>query len=93
MSTYLLAFVVSKYASINSHEDDKIQHSAWSPIETIDSAAYALNLGPKLIKAMEDFTKIPYDLEKLDQISIPDFSAGAMENWGLVTYRFLGPFQ
>jgi aminopeptidase N len=38
---------------------------------------------------MEGFTNISFEFDKLDQAAIPDFSAGAMENWALVTYRLV----
>jgi aminopeptidase N len=44
-------------------------------------------MAPKAINFMEFFTNVDFMLEKLDQIAIPDFASGAMENWGLVTYR------
>lgn len=40
-----------------------------------------------LEQAMENYTGIPYALDKLDQVAVPDFYFGAMENWGLITYR------
>jgi len=36
---------------------------------------------------MEDFTGVKFALPKIDHAAIPDFSAGAMENWGLITYK------
>ncbi|XP_031338736.1 aminopeptidase Ey-like isoform X2 [Photinus pyralis] len=89
MSTYLVAFAVTKYAAMTVSTNN-IKHSIWSSMETIRDSQYALSVSPKLLKVMENFTKIPYSvsgLTKLDQFSIPDFSAGAMENWGMVTYR------
>lgn len=48
---------------------------------------FANEIGPKCLNFYDEFFKIDYPLPKMDMIAIPDFNAGAMENWGLVTYR------
>ncbi|XP_035901975.1 aminopeptidase N [Anopheles stephensi] len=82
MSTYLVAFVVCDYHNLTSGN-----FAVWARAEAIGSARYALSVGPKLLKFLEDFFHIDYPLPKVDMIALPDFSAGAMENWGLITYR------
>ena len=44
--------------------------------------------GPKVLSFFEEYFKIPFPLPKSDMIALPDFKAGAMENWGLITYRY-----
>ena len=41
----------------------------------------------RTLELYDDFFRVPYPLPKLDMIAIMDFAMGAMENWGLVTYR------
>uniref|UniRef100_A0A182T1W9 Aminopeptidase N n=1 Tax=Anopheles maculatus TaxID=74869 RepID=A0A182T1W9_9DIPT len=82
MSTYLVAFVVCDYHNLSSGN-----FAVWARADAIGSARYALSVGPKLLKFLEDFFHIDYPLPKVDMIALPDFSAGAMENWGLITYR------
>lgn len=48
---------------------------------------YSLNLGKKLLASYEEYFGIGYPLPKLDLIALPDFAAGAMENWGAITFR------
>jgi len=57
--------------------------------DTASTRELALEVAPLSIDALNSYLNINYssEMEKLDQVAIPDFSAGAMENWGLITYR------
>nr|CAD7454244.1 unnamed protein product [Timema tahoe] len=82
MSTYLVAFVVSDFA----HKTDG-NFSVWAREEALQQAQYSLEIGPKILKYFEDYFEIKFPLPKIDMIALPDFAAGAMENWGLIAYR------
>lgn len=84
MPTYLVAFVVSDFKYVGDN-----YHRVYARPDYIDNGYgdFALEVGVPVIQALEEYTKVPYSLEKIYQISLPHFSAGAMENWGLVTYR------
>jgi aminopeptidase N len=57
------------------------------PPRKSDAGVFALHCASKSLDTYDDFFGIPYPLPKLDCVAIPEFAAGAMENWGLVTYR------
>ncbi|XP_061077243.1 aminopeptidase Ey-like [Conger conger] len=88
MSTYLLALIVSDYRSIDSAED-KVLIRIWARKKAIADGHgdYALNVTGPVLKFFEGYYNVDYPLSKSDQIALPDFYFGAMENWGLVTYR------
>jgi len=87
MSTYLVAFIVSDFKSTDSNT--KYSFTAWARPNAIDNAAYSQDVGPQLVEYFEEYTGIEYKFPKIDQVALPDFSAGAMENWGLITYRYV----
>ncbi|KAM4553153.1 aminopeptidase N-like [Fundulus diaphanus] len=88
MSTYLLAFIVSDYDHISSTIDKvDIRIFARKPAIAAGQGDYALNITGPILKFFETYYNSTYPLPKSDQIAIPDFNAGAMENWGLITYR------
>ncbi|TSS72689.1 Aminopeptidase N [Bagarius yarrelli] len=88
MSTYLLAFTVNEFISENG-EHDKKDISIWARPEAVNAghAKYAKSITGKILSFYEKTFNLKYPLNKLDQIALPDFSAGAMENWGLTMYR------
>ncbi|KAK9737306.1 Peptidase M1 N-terminal domain [Popillia japonica] len=91
MSTYLVAFIISKFEGYSSQGGEREQYDVWSQPDARSTAKYAYDIGLLVLDELDEYTGLPYyDMEgvdKMDQIAIPDFSAGAMENWGLVTYR------
>ncbi|XP_018559565.1 aminopeptidase N [Lates calcarifer] len=88
MSTYLLAFIVSDFDFINNTIDGVwIRIFARKPAIAAGQGEYALNKTGPILKFFEKYYNSSYPLPKSDQIALPDFNAGAMENWGLITYR------
>uniref|UniRef100_A0A2A4JS21 Aminopeptidase n=1 Tax=Heliothis virescens TaxID=7102 RepID=A0A2A4JS21_HELVI len=88
MSTYLVAFVVSKFSYVQSPADlSTTKFRIWARNDAMDQTAYASITGPKALTYFEEWFNVSYPLPKQDMIAIPDFAAGAMENWGLITYR------
>nr|XP_047146176.1 glutamyl aminopeptidase-like [Hydra vulgaris] len=87
MSTYTLCWVVSNYKHIKLITDNGLVIKAWAPHNQLADTEYTLNATVMLLKYFEDYFKIPFLLKKLDIVAIPNFGPGAMENWGLITYR------
>ncbi|XP_040397676.1 endoplasmic reticulum aminopeptidase 1 isoform X2 [Cygnus olor] len=87
MSTYLVAFIVSDFKSISKISSHGVKISVYTVPEKIHQADYALDAAVKLLDFYEDYFSISYPLPKQDLAAIPDFQSGAMENWGLTTYR------
>jgi aminopeptidase 2 len=92
MSTYLLAFVIGPFEYIEAHttgehNGESVKVRVYTLPGSTEQGRHALNV---CTKALEYFAAVfgePYPLPKMDMVAIPDFEAGAMENWGkLFTY-------
>ncbi|KAM4577453.1 leucyl-cystinyl aminopeptidase [Odontesthes bonariensis] len=86
MSTYLVAFTVANFTPITKNVSETTV-SVYSVPEKTEYTEYALETASKLLEFYNNFFDINYPLKKLDLVAIPDFLAGAMENWGLITFR------
>lgn len=87
MSTYLVAYVVGDLECISSKTCHNKPVSVYTPIGKKDHGAFSLDIACKAIPFYENYFDIDYPISKVDLVAIPDFAAGAMENWGLTTYR------
>jgi len=86
MSTYLVYLGVGEFESLKSRIG-RVEVRVISTRGNKDKGKYALDLGKKLLRAYENYFEIRYPFPKLDLIAVPDFAAGAMENWGAITFR------
>ncbi|KAL9442141.1 hypothetical protein AB3S75_020621 [Citrus x aurantiifolia] len=87
MSTYLVAVVIGLFDYVEDHTSDGIKVRAYCQVGKANQGKFALNVAVKTLELYKEYFAVPYSLPKLDMIAIPDFAAGAMENYGLVTYR------
>merc|ERR550534_3346865 len=87
MSTYLLAFCIGEFEFISGQTKGGTLAKIYCCPGNIPRCSYALKCCMRALDFYNDFFGRPYPLPKMDMIAIPDFAAGAMENWGLVTYR------
>ncbi|CAK8568446.1 unnamed protein product [Lathyrus sativus] len=87
MSTYLVAVVVGLFDYVEDHTPDGVKVRVYCQIGKANQGKFALDVAVKTLGLYKDYFDTPYTLPKLDMIAIPDFAAGAMENYGLVTYR------
>lgn len=86
MSSYLVAFVVAEFSSVSKNVS-KSTVSVYAVPDKKEQMHYALDTACKLLEFYNTFFDSDYPLSKLDLVAIPDFLAGAMENWGLITFR------
>lgn len=86
MSTYLLAFQVGDWVCSTGSSDGVTIRSCSTP-DKLALTPFALEAAEHFLHYYDQYFGVKYPLPKLDMIGIPDFEAGAMENWGCITYR------
>lgn len=88
MSTYLLAFVCGDLQKKSANTKTGVEVGVFSTrAHDLAELDVALDIAVRAIEFYEDFYQTPYPLAHSYHVALPDFSAGAMENWGLITYR------
>ncbi len=86
MSTYLVAFLVGDFVC-TSGESDGVPIRACATPDKLAMTPYAVEAAKFVLHYYDTYFGIKYPMPKLDMIAIPDFEAGAMENFGAITYR------
>jgi aminopeptidase N/puromycin-sensitive aminopeptidase len=86
MSTYLVAFLVGDFQCTAGTSDGVAIRSCATP-DKVALTPYSVEVAKATLHYYNDYFGIPYPLKKLDLIALPDFEAGAMENFGAITYR------
>jgi puromycin-sensitive aminopeptidase len=87
MSTYLLAFVLGPLASLEGKSRTGTRVGVWALPDRIQHGRWALDEASRILDYLNEYYGIRYPLPKIDHLALQDFAAGAMENWGAVTYR------
>lgn len=86
MSTYLVAFIVGDLRYVETN-DYKVPVRVYTTPGLEKQGLFSMDLAAKTLAFFDKAFDIDYPLPKMDMVAIHDFSAGAMENYGLVTYR------
>lgn len=87
MPTYLVAFVISDFDMRATTSTNNVLFRVFSRPEQILNTEFGLETGIKALELFESSFETEYELEKLDQVALPVFNRGGMENYGIVFYR------
>lgn len=87
MSTYLLAFVVGPLEVIRRKSRMGAVLGVWALADRVAHGQWALDESIRILDYLNEYYGVRYPLPKLDHVALQDFAAGAMENWGAITYR------
>ena len=88
MSSYLLAFVIGELHKKTARTKSGVEVNVWAtPAQNETTLDFALDIATRSIDFYDEYFGVKYPLPKSDHVALPDFSSGAMENWGLITYR------
>lgn len=88
MSSYLLAFVIGELHKKSARTKSGVEVNVWAtPAQNENTLDFALDIAARSIDFYDEYFGVKYPLPKSDHVALPDFSSGAMENWGLITYR------
>lgn len=98
MSTYLVACLISEFdfrkartvtRTVGNQTEDVLTTEVriWARPEALNQTQRAVEVTPPMLEFLEEYFQVYFPLPKVDLVALPDFSSGAMENWGLITYR------
>ncbi|KAL7268922.1 hypothetical protein RUND412_008436 [Rhizina undulata] len=93
MSTYLLAWACGEFEYVEDFTDREYPGRGKLPVRVyttkglVEQGRFALENAKKIVDYFSEIFHIDYPLPKVDLLAVHEFSHGAMENWGLITYR------
>lgn len=87
MSTYLLAFACGEFTHLEATTKHGVLVRTYATPDNTKHTQFALDVAVKCLEFYNEYFDIQYPLQKCDFIALPDFASGAMENWGLITFR------
>uniref|UniRef100_A0A1I8AAU5 Aminopeptidase n=1 Tax=Steinernema glaseri TaxID=37863 RepID=A0A1I8AAU5_9BILA len=88
MSTYLVAFATGEFVSKKAYTPDNILVRSWAWIGMEDYLQFAADTSAQCLYKMSQFANLTFPMDKTDQLGLPEFPAGAMENYGLIIYKY-----
>ena len=88
MSSYLLAFAAGDMQGVTAKTKNGTLVGVYATkAHPASNLEFALDIAVRSIEFYEDYYGVAYPIPQSLHVALPDFSSGAMENWGLVTYR------
>lgn len=87
MSTYLVAFIIADLEYIETYDKNGVRIRVYTTPGKKEHGQFGLDVALHTLPFLAEYYDMKYPLLKLDLVALPDFGSGAMENWGLETFR------